>query len=190
VYIILQDQIPLPEYLQQLLAPLREMMLSMVKMLVGASSIPELLFVVLVVALIPALVEELLFRGVIQRSFERVLSPFVSAVLAGTIFGLFHLNPFEMVPLIVLGIYFGVLRQRSQTLLMPIGAHFLNNLLAVLAYYFGIDQNLPAGATSPAMSPGLLILQFFFFGTLFTVTFLAYLRSTDVWHIRPWQRDA
>jgi membrane protease YdiL (CAAX protease family) len=184
VYLALQDQLPLPEYVQQLLTPLREMMQALVKVLVGASSVPELLFVVLVVALVPATVEELLFRGLIQRSFERVLSPFVSAVLAGTIFGLFHLNPFELVPLMVLGIFFGVLRLRSQTMLLPMGAHFLNNLMAVLAYYFGIDQPLPPGAPNPMASAGMLIMQFLFFGTLFAVTFLAYLRSTDVWHIR------
>ena len=188
VYQLLQDQIPLPQYLQQILTPLREMFETLVRTLAGASSIPELLFVIVVVAAVPALVEEFMFRGLIQRAFERVMSPLVAAVFAGTIFGLFHLNPFDAVALIVLGVYFGVLRHRSHTLLLPMAAHFLNNLLSVLAFYLGMDQT-PATSGNP-VPPGTMLVQFIFFGALFTATFIGYLRATDEWRRRAWRGES
>jgi uncharacterized protein len=187
VYETLQDQIPLPEVLRQVLAPLREMFEALVKTLAGASSFPELLAVVFIVAAVPAVVEELMFRGLIQRAFEKVMSPVVAAVFAGTIFGLFHLNPFDLVPLIVLGVYFGILRHRSHTLLLPMAAHFLNNLLAVLAFYLGMDQE--SAAVGLQVSPGALLVRFLFFGALFTATFLGYLRTTEEWRMRIWRGE-
>ncbi len=78
------------------------------------------------------------------------MSPIVSAVLAGTIFGLFHLNPFDIVALAGLGIFLGLLRYRSQSLLLPILAHFLNNAMAVFAAYVGMDNDNLAAAVAAA----------------------------------------
>lgn len=106
------------------------------------------------------------------------MSPAVSAVLAGTIFGLFHFNPFEIVPLVGLGVFFGLLRYRSQSLLVPMAAHFFNNLMAVLASFYGIeDDNLMAAAQAAPNFP-LMIFELIGFAILFFLTFVLYLRLT------------
>ncbi|BDQ04103.1 CPBP family intramembrane glutamic endopeptidase [Ignavibacterium sp.] len=103
--------------------------------LLKASGVPELLFVVLIVAVVPAVSEEVMFRGFIQRSFELKIKPFVAALLTAVFFSLYHFNPYGLIPLAVLGFYFGFAAYTSKTLLIPILLHFLNNFTAVMLYY-------------------------------------------------------
>jgi len=103
--------------------------------LLRASSVPELLLVVLVVAVVPALSEEVMFRGFIQRSFELKIKPVLAALLTALFFSLYHFNPYGLIPLAVLGFYFGFAAYTSKTLLIPVLLHFLNNFTAVMLYY-------------------------------------------------------
>jgi uncharacterized protein len=177
-YMFFQERVPLPDILREIIEPIKRMFEELTRVLLRADSPIELLFVILIVAVVPAVVEELLFRGLIQKIFERLMSPVVSAVLAGTIFGLFHVNPFEIVPLVGLGVFFGLLRYRSQSLLVPITAHFLNNLMAVLASFYGMqDDNLLATAqTTTGVS--VMAFELIGFALLFFITFVLYLRLT------------
>jgi uncharacterized protein len=177
-YMFFQDMVPLPKLLQVLLDPLKKLIEEVMKELVRADSQAELLFVIVVVAVVPAIVEELFFRGFIQKVLERLMSPLVAAILAGTLFGLYHMNPFEIIPLIGLGVFFGLLRYRSQSLLLPIAAHFFNNLMAVLAFYYGLqDENLFA-ATQTTIDISTMMFELIVFAILFVLTFIAYLRMT------------
>lgn len=103
--------------------------------LLRASGIPELLLVVLVVAVVPAVSEEVMFRGFIQRSFELKIKPFIAALLTAIFFSLYHFNPYGLIPLAVLGFYFGFAAYTSKTLLIPVLLHFLNNFTAVMLYF-------------------------------------------------------
>lgn len=103
--------------------------------LLRASGIPELLFVVLVVAVVPAVSEEVMFRGFIQKSFELKIKPFIAAFLTAVFFSLYHFNPYGLIPLAVLGFYFGFAAYTSKTLLIPVLLHFLNNFTAVMLYF-------------------------------------------------------
>jgi uncharacterized protein len=177
-YMFFQERVPLPEVFREIVEPIKKMFEELTKVLLRADSPGELLVVILIVAIVPAIVEEMLFRGLIQKIFERLMSPVVSAVLAGTIFGLYHLNPFEIVPLVGLGVFFGLLRYRSQSLIVPIAAHFFNNLMAVLATYYGIqDENLMAAAQTTSNTP-VMVFDLLGFGLLFFLTFVLYLRLT------------
>lgn len=103
--------------------------------LLKASSVPELLLVVMVVAVVPAVSEEVMFRGFIQRSFEIKIKPFIAALVTALFFSLYHFNPYGLIPLAILGFYFGFAAYTSKTLIIPILLHFLNNFTAVMLYY-------------------------------------------------------
>ncbi len=176
-YLFFQDLLPLPESVRDILGPLRQLFEGLLKVLVEVKSIPELLFVILVVAAVPSVVEEFLFRGLVQRTFEKVMSGGVAAVFAGMIFGLYHLNPLELIPLMALGVFFGFLRYRSHSMSVPILAHFLNNTMAVMAVYLGMDTvSAPVSPATPAVIRGM-IFQFVVFGVLFATFFIAYWRT-------------
>ena len=84
------------------------------------------------VAVVPSICEELMFRGVIMRSFERELPPWVAIVLTGTLFGLYHLRFSQALPLILLGILITWLVWRTGSLWVVIAVHFVNNAGSVI----------------------------------------------------------
>lgn len=180
VYIYFQDTIAIPEFLRRLIDPIRQMLEEMVKALVQSKTVPEFVFVVIVVAFVPSIVEEFLFRGLVQKSFDRAMSPLASALITGAIFGLFHLNPFEVVPLIGIGCFLGFLRYRSASIVLPVLMHFLNNLLAVTAVTFKLGDEKIMMAPS-ADQPGVVIVltQLVLFGALFVASFRFYMQSTE-----------
>ncbi len=179
IYLFFQDMIPLPDAIRNIVDPFKKMIEEMFRELVRAESLPELSFVVLVVAVVPAIVEELLFRGLIQKSFEKSFPGIRAAVLAGTIFGLYHFNPFAVVPLVGLGCYFGFLRYRSQSIIIAMTAHFLNNALAAIAVYFQMESEMIIGGKeSLDRNIGAVVIQLLLYFSLFLMAFFAYLRST------------
>ena len=105
-------------------------------------SIADLLFTFFLIALIPAVGEELIFRGIIQSTINKGrtnkhIGVWVSAIL----FSAMHLQFYGFFPRMFLGAMFGYLFLWSGNLWLPIFAHFLNNGFAVLTtYWLGKDQ--------------------------------------------------
>ena len=179
IYLFFQDRIPLPDGLKKIIDPARQMIEEMFRVLVSAHNIPELMFVILVVAITPAVVEELLFRGLVQSSLERKLAPVRAAVYTGIIFGAFHFNPFSLVPLIILGCFFGILRMRSKSMVIAMTVHFLTNALAVVVTFFQMDDKMVIAATKgDEVNTTAVLAQLFLFSMLFIVSFTSYLRLT------------
>lgn len=90
----------------------------------------------LMIAVIPAIGEELLFRGLFQRLFgEWFKNIHVAIFLAAFLFGAVHLQFYGLLPRMMLGVLFGYLYLWTGTLWAPIFAHFLNNGAAVFVSY-------------------------------------------------------
>jgi membrane protease YdiL (CAAX protease family) len=101
-----------------------------------------LLFNLFMIALLPAIGEELLFRGVIQRIFTNWTRNhhwgiWISAIL----FSALHIQFYGFVPRMLLGVLFGYLLVWSGSMWLPIVAHFFNNGFAVVAMYL-VDKNV------------------------------------------------
>jgi uncharacterized protein len=103
--------------------------------LLGGSTAWDAARAFVVGAVIPAFSEEILFRGVMQRSLEAVRTPQRAIVLTALIFAILHWNPILLVPLVVIGVYLGLLAYHTQSLALPIVAHFVNNALAIVVLY-------------------------------------------------------
>lgn len=103
--------------------------------LLQASNGFEFLFVVFVVAIVPAVSEEVMFRGFVQRSFEQKLKPVFAGLITAIFFSFYHFNPYGFIPLAFLGFYFGLAAYYSKSLLIPIFLHFLNNFSAISIYH-------------------------------------------------------
>lgn len=90
----------------------------------------------IVMAIIPAIGEELLLRGIVMRRFlASGFSPWAAIVISGFLFSIMHLHYSNTIAIWVLGIFLGYLYYASGSLWLPIAAHFLNNFLAVLLKY-------------------------------------------------------
>ncbi|MGE5400040.1 MAG: type II CAAX prenyl endopeptidase Rce1 family protein [Ignavibacteriales bacterium] len=109
--------------------------------LLTSHSIIESVFIVIVVAVIPAVCEEVFFRGYVQKSFELRYKSFLGALITAVIFGLYHFHPYQIIPLAALGLYFGFAAYMSNSILVPIILHFLNNFIAVIMFFlYGSDD--------------------------------------------------
>lgn len=95
----------------------------------------ELFLSFLLVGILPAIGEELLFRGVLQKTLERALNPHMAVILSSLIFGLFHLQFERILPLFFLGLLLGYSYYLSRNLWIAIILHFLNNSVQLFAMY-------------------------------------------------------
>ena len=176
-YMIAQDMIPLPPDLQRVLDTLKKLLEDTERLLVQANAPGEFLFVLIVVAFVPAVSEELLFRGLVQRNLEAAAG-WRGPVITGVIFGLYHFNPFTLVPLVALGVYFGFMVYRSGNITLSISAHFFNNFVAVAATYLRLDDNFVAVAPGAAPTLTLAATNFALFALVFVAATLYFINST------------
>jgi membrane protease YdiL (CAAX protease family) len=177
-YMIAQDMIPLPGDLQRLLDTLRKLLEDTERLLVQANAPGEFMFVLIVVAFVPAISEELLFRGLVQRNLEAA-GGWKGPVITGIIFGLYHFNPFTLVPLIALGVYFGFMVYRSGNIVLSISAHFFNNFIAVAATYLRLDDNFVAVSPGAVPTLALAATNFALFALVFVAATLYFIHITD-----------
>ncbi len=93
-----------------------------------------------VIVLIPAFGEELLFRGIIQDKLENLLKNGHAAVwISAILFSAFHFQFFGFVPRIMLGVLFGYMYYWSRSLWYPVMAHFINNgFILVMMYLYDL----------------------------------------------------
>jgi len=106
------------------------------KLFLKTDSIWGLMFNILMIGIIPAVGEELLFRGVIQRVFvEWTKNIHWGIWISAIMFSALHFQFYGFIPRAILGAIFGYLFVWSGNLWLPILAHFMNNTVAVIAYY-------------------------------------------------------
>jgi len=144
----LNKAMPLPEWANTM----EDSAAGLVTGLLSMNSVGELLFNLLIIALIPALGEELLFRGVIQQKLaEWTRRPELAVWLAAMLFSAMHLQFQGFLPRLLLGAALGYLLLWTKNIWIPILAHFLNNGLQIVVAYFAEDQlkDLQAEGTSP-----------------------------------------
>lgn len=182
IYLLAQEKIPLPESVQKIVQQFKELFEEAYKVLVSSNNIPELLFVMLVIAVVPAFAEEFLFRGVVQRSFEKGLSPTWGMILAGLIFGLYHLNPFTFIPLAALGVYLGFLAQRAESIWVAVVAHFYNNAMAAVAMYLHLDDDALITGKPDEMSWEMLAGTLLVSCLVFIGSTILFIRDTQELH--------
>jgi len=103
--------------------------------LLNVHSIYSLLFNIFLIAILPALGEELFFRGVLQRIFYNWRGAVAAIWLSAFIFSAIHFQFYGFIPRLLLGAFFGYLLLWSGNLWLPIIAHFVNNLMAVVYFY-------------------------------------------------------
>lgn len=89
------------------------------------------------IALVPAICEEIMFRGYVQRAFEKSWGVWPAILISGLLFGMYHIQLANLLPLATLGILLALVTWLSGSLLPAIVAHFINNGGSVLlaSYY-------------------------------------------------------
>jgi membrane protease YdiL (CAAX protease family) len=91
----------------------------------------------LMIGVIAAVGEELIFRGVLQRlMIGMVKNVHLAVLITAILFSAFHFQFFSFLPRFVLGVVLGYLMYYGRSIWYPILAHFVNNAMGVIYYYF------------------------------------------------------
>ena len=100
------------------------------------TSIGGLLVNLIMMAVLPAIGEELVFRGVFQRVFTEWFKNYHWGIIASAaLFSAFHMQFYGFIPRMLLGLSFGYMLVWSGNIWIPILAHFVNNAFGVIYYY-------------------------------------------------------
>lgn len=106
------------------------------KLFLSVDSFWGLLLNIFMIALIPAIGEELIFRGVLQNIFIRwTKNTHWGIFIAAFVFSFIHFQFYGFLPRMFLGVLFGYLYVWSKSLWLPMLAHFINNGFAVVVSY-------------------------------------------------------
>jgi membrane protease YdiL (CAAX protease family) len=101
----------------------------------------------LMIAILPAIAEELMFRGGIQRAFMRMFNnPHIAIWITAIIFSGIHIQFFGFFPRLFLGALFGYIYVWTKSLWYTMFAHFLNNGYAVCVALYLQKHNMPLDA--------------------------------------------
>lgn len=112
-----------------------------VTMMVNLKRFSGYLFSLLLMAVLPAIGEEMLFRGGLQNFLTRAThNPWLSIIIVSILFSLIHFSFFGFLPRLFLGVVLGAIFFYTQNLWLSVFAHFLNNAFAVTAMYVYVRQ--------------------------------------------------
>lgn len=135
----LNKSMKLPAFLKELeewMLLKEQQMVELTKLLLRMDSISVLFVNLLMLAIIPAFGEELIFRGCLQKIFSRWTGNYHVAIwITAIIFSAIHFQFYGFIPRMLLGALFGYLLVWSGSLWLPILAHFMNNAVAVITAY-------------------------------------------------------
>ncbi len=141
-----------------------------------------LLVNLLMIGVLAAIGEELIFRGLFQGLLIRMVkNPHIAILITALLFSAFHFQFFSFLPRFVLGIVLGYLMYLGRSIWFPIIAHFVNNAMGVIYYHFNSkgssDDMLEEIGTSNLLPMtaliSLLIFAVFFIAWYYQVRVLA-----------------
>lgn len=131
------QSLPIPENLRGIESQAEDMLKALMQMDTPAA----FLFNMLLIAAVPALGEEWVFRGVVQQQLMRVLDgPWKAMLAAAFIFSFIHFQFEGFIPRLFLGALLGWLYWRTQNFWVPVAAHFANNGMQVAGQYLFQQQ--------------------------------------------------
>lgn len=108
------------------------------------------------VAMVPAICEEILYRGFVLNLLRRTKAIWTTILITGIIFGFYHLRLSQVIPLSVIGIFLGWITIKSGSLIPAMIAHFVNNAFSVILVR--VMPESPLASVEPEMPPIWLVL--------------------------------
>lgn len=127
----LNEQIPLAQWMVDLELKAEEL----TNAFLTTNSVAVLLLNLFMIAVLPAIGEELIFRGIIQKHFANITKSQIWGILiSALIFSAFHMQFKGFIPRFALGVMFGFMYTWSGSIWLPIIAHFVNNSIATIGF--------------------------------------------------------
>lgn len=130
----------------------------------------NLLLNLLIVAVMPAICEEIFFRGFVLTSFRNNKKSYRGAIIfSGILFGMMHMDFIRIIPTSILGIAFAYAVCKTNSIGVSMFMHFLNNGFAIVITHFSskIIQSVENTATTTASLSIIQVIVFVFVSIIF-----------------------
>lgn len=122
--------------IEEMLRKVSDQSKRVIELFLMQEGVGNLFFNLVVVALVPAVCEELFFRCGVQQTLQEWFgNRHWAVVVAAVIFSLAHFDVFGFVPRVLLGLLLGYLYVYSGSMVVNMSVHFVNNALIVVLYY-------------------------------------------------------
>lgn len=147
---------------------------ALTKYLTEFSNVGQFITGFIVIAVLAALGEELVFRGMLQPALQKATGNIHAAIwISAILFSSLHLQFYGFVPRVLLGALFGYLYFWSGNLLVPMIAHFVNNAFSVVMIYLNQKEILGIDLENPVAPSWPVVVVF----TMLTFALLFYFRK-------------
>lgn len=150
---------------------------NLIESLIAAKELPVMVLNLFLIAVLPAVGEELIFRGVFQKIFYNLFrSGHLAIWFSAILFSALHFQFFGFIPRLILGLVFGYLFFWSGSLWMPVIAHFVNNAFPVLLSYIQDNGHLKTQNEVPLWQQASTMLL----SVAITMVILLYFRNKNI----------
>jgi membrane protease YdiL (CAAX protease family) len=140
----LTNSTPIPDAWKVRFDRLEEEYNRQVSAIISLRTAKDYIIGLVILAFVPALCEETLFRGGLQNFLSKGTGrPWVAIVIVSILFSLAHFSFYGFLSRLFLGLVLGALFHYSGKLWLSILAHFINNALAITVLYISIQQGKP-----------------------------------------------
>ena len=154
--------IPMPDWLYEAFAKI-----------MGEQSLSA--FVMLCLA--APILEELIFRGIILQGFLKNYSPKKAIIWSAILFGLVHLNPWQFIPAVVLGIFIGWVYWKTRSLFPGIFIHFIANTTSYVSSLFIDIENAKELTTQDLIGNNIVYFSLFILALFIIISSIGILNS-------------
>lgn len=140
----LNEQIPITESLKKTFDKMEGDYNKQAEAILSLNSTWDYLLAIIIMAFLPALCEETLFRGGLQNFLNRSThNAWISVIIVSILFSLAHFSYYGFLSRVFLGVMLGLIYYFSGKIWLSILAHFANNALAITAVYIYKLQGKP-----------------------------------------------
>ena len=135
----------------------------------------QIVFYIISYAIIPAFVEEILFRGTICRVL-RIYGKGTAVIISALLFALMHTNIEQLLYTFVAGLFFGWIYVETKSIIAPILLHFVNNLISVVKEILYQNSSPIVYETYSSLAALFVLI----FGLISCVGFICYIKKHKI----------
>lgn len=155
----INSALPLPVSWQNFLLAQENYMQGIIQEMLSDTSALGLTMNFITMVLAAAIGEELFFRGVLQKLFVDRWGTTTGIIVASLAFGIGHMQPYTFLPIFIMGIMLGLVKEHTKSLWIPILLHATNNSIALYGSYTeGYDPNAPGLALPYSLALTVLMI--------------------------------
>ena len=172
----INDNIPLPAGLETYFRALHNSVENIYRYTLDIHGYVDFIATCFVIAVIPAIVEEFMFRGLVQTNLAKMMNIHWAIGLSSFIFAGLHFQFYLILPRFCISVLIGYAFFYSGNLLIPMLMHFIFNSLTLgLVYFFGFDVYTSQASNSIFLEPshsGCILC--------FSISFIKHLAASDL----------